>query len=368
MKHKVALLAGLALILLAGCGDKLPTDIPDVVGYSGLVAQGWEAYDRNDYTTAMDYFQQAIDVDVTRPEAYLGAGYASIHLSDYWVIGGDYFFMASQLDGGKWPIASGETSIDQDPGWTVFECIDPVLSDETMSVIEAYGETWYDWPVDGDVTPIDNYIIGAFLYGAPPFNAAHNDPQSPKYGNVPFKYRWESDIPGFFLMTSAVNDWSTNAIGVDSLAVENGNVVAYLNVPYRLVSVSGTNYRTWIMAEHTIKFDYATYDMPSGATAITRDAIAGYAALQMVRGLSGDMLTGVAAAIGLYDGGDYSFEHSGTNRNNVLGMGAAMSFLNQDFRFTLYVVRHGGFGMGINVADPDFLVELAQTIQTMLND
>jgi starvation-inducible outer membrane lipoprotein len=65
-------------------------------------------------------------------------------------------------------------------------------------------------------------------------------------------------------MTSAVIDWSSNAIGVDSLAVEGGNVVAYLNVPYYLVAVSGTNYRTWIMAEHVVKFDYATYDMPSG--------------------------------------------------------------------------------------------------------
>lgn len=368
MKRTIALLAGLALILLAGCGDKLPTDIPDVVGYNGLVAQGWEAYDQGDYTTAMDYFQQAIDTDVTRPEAYLGAGYASIHLSDYWIAGNDFFYMAGQHDGGKWPIATGEASIIQDAGWTVFECISPELSDETMSVLEAYGETWTGWPQDTSVTVIDNFIIGAFLYGAAPFNVEHNDPQSPAYGNIPFKYRYESDIPGFFLMTSAVNDWSSNAIGVDSLAVEGGNVVAYLNVPYYLVAVSGTNYRTWIMAEHVVKFDYATYDMPSGATAITRDAMAGYAALQVVKGLSGDMISGVAAAVGLYDGGEYSFEHSEANRNNVLGMGAAMTFLNQDFRFTLYAVKHGGFGMGINIADPDFLVELAQVIQTMLDN
>jgi hypothetical protein len=106
--------------------------------------------------------------------------------------------MAGQHDGGKWPIATGEASIIQDAGWTVFECISPELSDETMSVLEAYGETWTGWPQDTSVTVIDNFIIGAFLYGAAPFNVEHNDPQSPAYGNIPFKYRYESDIPGFF--------------------------------------------------------------------------------------------------------------------------------------------------------------------------
>lgn len=367
MKRTIALLAGLALVLSAGCGDKLPTDIPDVIGYNGLVAQGWQAYDMGDYMTAMQKFEQAIDIDVTRPEAFLGAGWSSIHLSDYWNIGGDFFYMAGQNDGGRWPITTGKATVEQDPGWTVFECINPVLSPSTMSVLEAYGETWTDWPKDGDVTLIDNLIIGDFLYGAPPFNTAHNDPQSPKYGNMAFKYRYDSDIPNFFGMTSAVNEWSLNSsIGVDSLVLENGEMVVYLNVPYRLYTVSGTNYRTWIMAENEMKFDFATYSLPSGATAITRDAMAGFAALQMAKGLSGDMIAGVAAAFGVYNGGEYSFAHSGMNRNNVLGMGAAMAFLQQQFRFTLFTVQTAGFGMGIAVADPDFLVELAQVIQTML--
>lgn len=367
MKRTIALLAGLALVLVSGCGDKLPTDIPDVIGYNGLVAQGWQAYDQASYDSAMVKFQQAIDVDVTRPEAYLGAGWASIHLSDYWNIGGDFFYMAAQNDGGNWPVTTNKATITQDIDWTVFECIDPVLSESTMSVIEAYGETWFDWPTAGDTTYIDNQIIGAFLYGSAPFNVAHNDPQSPKYGNVSFKYRYVSDIPNFFGMTSAVNDWSLNeSIGVDSLVPENGNIVAYLNVPYLLVTIEGTRYRTWIMADHDIKFDYATYDLPAGATAITRDAMAGYAALQMAKGLSGDMISGVAAAFGVYNGGDYSFIHSTMNRNNVLGMAATMTFLQQQFRFTLYTVQTAGFGLGINVADPNFLVELSQTIQEML--
>ena len=367
MKRTIALLAGLALVLSAGCGDKLPTDIPDVIGYNGLVAQGWQAYDMGDYMTAMQKFEQAIDIDVTRPEAFLGAGWSSIHLSDYWNIGGDFFYMAGQNDGGNWPVATGKATITQDVDWTVFECINPVLSESTMSVIEAYGETWLDWPKSGDTTVVDNFIIGAFLYGAAPFNADHNDPQSPKYGNIAFKYRYVSDIPNFFGMTSAVNDWSLNdAIGVDSLVVENGKMVAYLNVPYRNVPIEGTNYRTWILAEHDIKFDYATYSLSAGATAITRDAMAGFAALQMAKGLSGDMVAGVAAAFGVYNGGDYSFAHSTMNRNNVLGQAAAMTFLQQQFRFTLYAVQTAGFGLGINVADPNFVLELSQAIQEML--
>ncbi|GEM_PF-367014 len=367
MKRTIALLAGLALVLLSGCGDKLPTDIPDVIGYDGLVAQGWQAYDQASYDSAMVKFEQAIDVDVTRPEAYLGAGWSSIHLSDYWNIGADFFYMAAQNDGGSWPVATGMATITQDVDWTVFECIDPVLSESTMSVIEAYGEIWLDWPTAGDTTIIDNEIIGAFLYGAAPFNADHNDPQSPRYGNIPFKYTYTSDIPNFFGMTSAVNETTQNVnINVDSLVVENGVTVVYLNVPYRTYTVEPIDYRTWIMAENDIKFDYSTYSLPEGATAITRDAMAGFAALQMAKGLSGDMIAGLTAAFGVYNGGDYSFVHTTMNRNNVLGMAAAMTFLQQQFRFTLFTVQTAGFGLDINVADPNFLVELSQTIQEML--
>jgi len=43
-----------------------------------------------------------------------------------------------------------------------------------------------------------------------------------------------------------------------------------------------------------------------------------------------------------------------------------MTFLQQEFRFTLFTVQTAGFGLGINVADTNFLVELSQAIQEML--
>ena len=133
-------------------------------------------------------------------------------------------------------------------------------------------------------------------------------------------------------------------------------------------TVEGTNYRTWIMATNDVMFDYSTYNLPAAATDFTRNAMTGYAALQMAKGLSGDMIAGLTAAFGVYDGGDYAFEHSGMNRNNVLGMAAAMTFLQQEFRFTLFEVQYGGFGLDIAIDDPDFVIELAQTIEGMLQN
>ena len=368
MKRTIALFAGIALVLMAGCGDKLPTDIPDVIGYNGIVAQGWQAYDQGDYNTAMQKFQEALDIDVTRPDAFLGAGWTSVHLTDYWNVGGEYFYMAAQQDaGGKWPVTSGTAVAEQDPGWTVFECVDPVLSPSTMSVLEAYGEVWTDWPKDGDVTVIENQIIGRFLRGTGPFADAHNDPQSPKYGTIPFLYKFTYGVPNFFGIISAENVTTPVASGMEvvDLLEEGGVMYAYLHVPH--TNSADGEYDYWIMTEHNIEFDYATFHMPSGATDFTRHALAGYAALQQARGLSGNAVAGVAAAFGLYLQGEYSFSHSSMNRTNILGMSAAMAFLQQQFRFTLFTVQTAGFGMGLNPDSPNFVIQLAQTIQAMLN-
>ncbi len=65
----------------------------------------------------MNSFQQAIEMDSTRPEGYLGAGWCSILLPDYWVIGDQYDYMAVQQDGGDWPVAFYTESQTQDIPW-----------------------------------------------------------------------------------------------------------------------------------------------------------------------------------------------------------------------------------------------------------
>ena len=99
----------------------------------------WAFFVAGDYDSAMEQFQQAVDMDVSRPEGYLGAGWCSVVLPDYWVIGDQYDYMAVQHDGGNWPVAMVTSTVVQDLSWSTFECTYPALTADDYTVINAWG-------------------------------------------------------------------------------------------------------------------------------------------------------------------------------------------------------------------------------------
>ncbi len=349
-----------SLILVAGCYDGGPA-MPEPEGYDGFITNGWASFHAGDYDTAMEWFQQAIDMNVSKPEGFLGAGWCSVVLPDYWVTGEQFDYMAVQHDGGNWPVAMFSATVEQDLSWTTFVCVSPALTADDYTVINAWGTT-DTLIVAGETvfepTPekpaMDNYEIGEWLYDA--------------YSNVRFQYTYEIDDPNVTSMFVAVNGFSQLNCAVDSIENNANSSIAYISVPYLRVKVGDDNYRTWCMYENAMVFEYATYESAGGQTPFANDAVAAYGILQDARGENGNALLGAATLIGLADEAEaYSFEHyAGIDDLKLKGMAAAIAFRGQHFRPALGIVRSEGYGLNLETTDPDFLIELMQAIEEML--
>ncbi len=349
-----------SLILVAGCYDGGVTQ-PDVIGYDGYITAGWACFEAGDYVAAMDNFQNALDMDVSRPDAYLGAGWCSILLPDYWVIGDQYDYMAVQHDDKTWPINLLTETLVQDEDWTVFDCTVPALTANDRMVIEAFGDSLL--VVEGDtlvphvtasdtVLAVDNIIIGDWLYD--------------EYSNIRFQYTFEIANPNVAAIFVATNGFSLVDSAVDSIVNGTSVSTVYLSVPYNRVAAGDDNIRTWCMNTNSMLFEYATYQSV-GTSAFATDAVAAYGLLQDTRGENGDVLSGVATLVGLAEEGEYSFGHyAGITSLKLKGMAAAMAYRNLYFRPALGICRSEGFGLDIQMSDPDFLVELMQAIEMML--
>lgn len=352
-----------SLILVAGCYDNV-TEYPEVEGYMGFVDAGWVAFEAGDYELAMENFQWAIEMDVSRPEAYLGAGWCSILLPDYWVIGDQYDYMAVQHDGGTWPVVFNTATVSQTLDWSEFECIDPVLTANDIQVINAFGDTILIVEGDtlfwgGETGPdslkgtLDNMEIGDWFHG--------------QYGAVNFQYTFEIDHPNVKALFKVANGFSLTDCIVDSIVNGTSVSTVYLDVPYIKVDVGGEDYITWCMYENAMTFDYATYDNAGGQTAFATDAVAAYGILQNAKGENGDLYFGVATLLGLAEEGEYTFSHyAGITSQKLKGMAAAMAYSNLHFKPALGICQQAGFALDVEVSDPNFLIELMQAIELML--
>ncbi|PIE51089.1 hypothetical protein CSA37_01595 [Candidatus Fermentibacteria bacterium] len=110
-----------------------PEGLPEIQGYSGLIVQGWNLMLERDFTGALEWFINAMEVDVNRPEAYLGAGVASIFLNEYHSAAEGYLQTAIQLDQGHSAIINRvHQSLVQDTLWTVIECVDRDLPEDSL--------------------------------------------------------------------------------------------------------------------------------------------------------------------------------------------------------------------------------------------
>ncbi len=334
-----------SLVLLAGCGDQLPTDIPDSYGYDGFVSLGWEAYGEQDYEQALDYFKDGIDVDVSRPEAYLGAGWSSLFVADYWRVADSYFYMALQKDAGAYPMQQWTESQLQDTMWTVFQCVDedlpPSVLDPILEMTADSGQSW----------------VGEQIYDI--------------VGPNPIHYRFQPTHAGVIAMFMAANGTTGETIHIDSIV--DGWV--YGAAPYARIEAAGTEVRSWISLGNQVSYSYETFNATGSETQISKDALVGIAMLQDIRGENGDPLLGAAAGLGLdVIEPDYSFgsgmEWAGLeslSNVHILGTSAGLAFAEEGFRFALFTCLGAGYGGSLDPESPDFVTGLMAVIENMLN-
>ncbi|NOQ21071.1 MAG: hypothetical protein GQ565_00270 [Candidatus Aegiribacteria sp.] len=338
-----------SLVLLGGCGDQLPTDIPDVLGYQGYIQLGWDSYNDENFQTALDYFLDAIDMDPSKPEAFVGAGWASLYLPDYWRIADEYFYMAIQHQIGYYPLAGYSESQVQDTMWTNFECLHPDLPGSVLNpILQQTADSGIVW-------------VGDQIYA---IVGPGND--------IPMPFRFQPLNSGVMTMFVAVNSYTTLGADVDSIA---GGWV-YLNVPLAEMDIGGDTYYTWISVDEQVNYDYRVFLQTATATGqLFYDALAGCCMLQDIRGENGDALLGCVAAWALDNlNTDYTFGYGQiyegyevVSNLQLKGTAAALAFANQYFRFAWFTCTSEGLGTGLNPGDPGFVTGLMAVIETMLN-
>jgi len=334
-----------SLALLGGCGDQLPTDIPDPYGVQGYLELGWEAYENEDFEQALDYFTAAIDLDVSGVEGYLGAGWSALFLEDYWRVADDFFYMAIQHDADGYPMMGlTETQI-QDTMWTTFVCLHEQLPPEVLDpILEMTADSGALW-------------VGEQINGI--------------IGNKPIPYRFQAAGGEAIAMFSALNGYSNGTAVVDSIV--DGWV--YVHIPRVVVEIGNDNYYTWINADNGVSYSYRTFEPTGQEGQYTYDALAGVVMLQDVRADNGDPILGAAAAVALDQlTGDYSFGHGmgyegieDLDNVKVVGMGAAVGFSQEAFMFAWSMCRNVGYGLELNPESDAFVTDLMQVIENMLN-
>ncbi|MCK5115763.1 MAG: hypothetical protein KAR44_04130, partial [Candidatus Aegiribacteria sp.] len=315
MKQIVTIAILGSLVLLCGCGDQLPTEIPDVIGYQGFLQLGWDSYDAGNFEIALDYFHDAIDIDPASPQAFLGAGWSSLYLPDYWRIADEYFFMAIQNKIGYYPLSGYSESQVQDTMWTTFDCLHPDLPNAVLNpILEQTADSGIVW-------------VGEQIEGI--------------VGGVDMPFRFQPLNDGVLAMFKAVNGYTTLECEVDSIAA--GWV--YLNVPMATMDIGGDDYYTWISAAEQINYEYRVfYQTGAAGGQLFWDALAGSCILQDIRGENGDPLLGCVTAwtLDLQDS-DYIFGygqiyegHEVVSNLQLKGTAAALAFANQYFRFAWF--------------------------------
>lgn len=350
MKHRIAIAILGSLVLLSGCGDQLPTDVPEPYFYQGFLDRGWDKYEAEIFsneqgTGALDYFKDAIDCNVQGVEGFVGAGWSALFVSDEWRIADNYLYMAIQLDAGAFPMMNPSESQVQDTMWTVFECLHPDLPPEVLDpILEMTADSGIVWVGE----QIDDII-----------------------DDDPIQYRFQPVVSDPIAMFTASNGFSTSISIVDSIA---GGWI-YMTTPQVEMDIGGDNYYDWINADDQMNYEYRTFTASGDETQYAYDALAGIVMLQDIRGENGDALLGCAAAWGLDQlNGDYSFgsgkDYAGleTITNvHLKGMAASIAYENQAFRYAWFTCTSEGYGTDLDPDDAGFVVDLMFVIEDMLN-
>jgi len=333
---------------ISGCVEH-PSGLPEPEGYDGFLELGWQAIQQGQYQDAFDWFGQAMEIDVARPDAYLGAGIACVYLENHWVIADDYFQAAIQQDLGHSAIVRYLNQVQvQDTLWTVFECVDPDLPQESLDV-------WLPLTADSGDIWVGQQIRDYLEQGG---------------YDTDLKYRF---LPGPGDPVSCLDLYNAQTGAFCTCdSIFEGHV--YVDIPMELVQAGGVDYYSWIMVGQNVGYDYATLDADSSAGQITRDALAGWTMLQQVRGDEGDLLQAAACAQGLLKiAPGYQFGEGDSLREGVFdldavqvaGGGASYAYIEGRFIYSWFMCRQAGCGLDLDPGSEGFLLDLLEVISEM---
>jgi len=329
---------------------KNPSGLPEPGGYEGLIELGWNSIKEGRYYDGMNYFQEAIEVDVGRPGAYLGAGIASIFIESYWEEGEDYFQMAVQRSLGFSAIEQRlNQTIAQDTLWTVIECIDPDLPEDSLN-------SWLASSADSGVVwvgeQINNYL-------------AANDLST----DLSFRM-----IPAGGTVASCVDLYNMqNGAYYTGDSISEGYV--HFTVPLTTTKIGpSTFYYQWVMADQGVLLDYAVAHGTGQAEQTSLDALAGWVALEEAKGEQGQLLQSTACSQYLiWSAPDYRFGKGDTllesvfdsRLKDIVACSASQAFTEGKFIYSWFLCRQVGYGLDLDPQSENFLFDLLVILMEM---
>ncbi len=328
--------------LLLGCVSE-PSGMAEPEGYEGFLTLGWEALAEGNAQEALDCFMAAIETDVTRPEAYLGAGTACGWLEERWEAADGYLLMAIERDLGHSAVHLHRSEYQvQDTMWTVFQCIDPDLPGDSL-------QAWLAMTADSGYQWVNSRIYGYLVSGGYDTNLSFR-----------FSPPGESPVACLeVLNTQAWAPFSSDSVRGDSI---------YFRAEY-LGSFVG-----WVSVGQYVRYDYASLDCGGAPGQITLDALAVRSVFEDLRGEDGDPLLAASCAQGLLglDPG-YVFGEGVPHRSSALSLNstqvaaaaASCAFLQESFLYAWFICREAGYGYGLDPESEDFLFALMELINQM---
>ncbi len=345
----VLLLISVVVALTASCNEH-PAELPSPVGYDGFLTLGWKAIQEGDYNVAFDYFEQAIDIDVFQPDAYLGGGIACLYLEDHWDLADAFLQAAIQQDLGiSAVVRHTDRTLLQDTLWTVFECIDEDLPQDSLNA-------WLTMTSDS----------GAVWVGKKVRDYLESEGLSTN-----LQFRFSPALSDIVACNDLYNGQSGAFYSVDSIVSD----YIHLDVPMFIIKVGEVRYYTWIMVGQNIVFDYATLHAEATSGQITKDALAGWTMMQEIRGTDdGDLLQAAACSQGLLhvDPG-YVFGEGDSLRESiydldiidVVACGASFAFLREEYIYAWFMCREAGYGLDLDPESETFLLDLLDLLTEM---
>ncbi|MCK5785180.1 MAG: hypothetical protein KAH54_01335 [Candidatus Sabulitectum sp.] len=350
MKNSILFSSLIFLTLFGITCMRNPSDLPEPEGYDGFLELGWQAVSQGEHLAAFDYFQQAIAVDLSRAEGFLGSGVACLYLEDYWGQGDAFFQSAIQKDCGSSLVLQYQDEAQvQDTMWTVFQCIDPDLPQDSLDI-------WLPLTADsGEVW------VGEQIYNYLSVNQLSTELQfrfTPTHSNV-------------VACTDMFNVQSGAFYSGDSTV--SGSI--YLSVPLLKLDIEqGADYYTWVMVNQNIIYDYSSFSASGQEGQISLDALAARVMLQEVRGDTGDLLQAVASMAGLLQiAPDFKFGNGNPLREivfdtdivDVSASAASYAFLNEKYINSWFICKQVGYGQGLDPQSENFLLDLLELFAQM---